>query len=333
MNTWFKYIKLLLLSVCTFLLVTGCNSNISELLSNQSTSNITTNCRVINHEAGKTQICGQPKKVVALSPPVLDMMLALGVQPAGYAEVDLLNSKVFDRPKEQIPYLGDRITSQPINVGDRGNPSLESLLQLKPDLILGEAAYNESEYQILNKIAPTILINHRDGITPAWQQTISIIAQALGREDKVPAVIAEYEQKLSQAKTAIAPIAQHQELLLLAFRGITLTSFTFGAETFAGKLLQDLGFKLISPESTEYEVALEVLPKFKSDLIVVMPSGNNNIENAKRQWSQNPILQSISATNTNRIYFIDYQLASRIRGPIAAEFFVNQVRQLLTSYP
>lgn len=52
------------------------------------------------------------------------------MQSAGYSEVDLINKKVFDHPIEQIPYLGNLVTNQPVNLGDRTNPSLEVFVQL-----------------------------------------------------------------------------------------------------------------------------------------------------------------------------------------------------------
>ncbi|WP_292815165.1 hypothetical protein [Nostoc sp. JL23] len=37
--------------------------------------------------------------------------------------MSLLRSPKFDNPSQQIPYLGNFITSQPINLGDRSSPS------------------------------------------------------------------------------------------------------------------------------------------------------------------------------------------------------------------
>ena len=39
---------------------------------------------------------------------------------------------------QQLPYLGERLTSQPCNVGTAHAPALEAIAQLKPDLILGD---------------------------------------------------------------------------------------------------------------------------------------------------------------------------------------------------
>jgi iron complex transport system substrate-binding protein len=161
MKYWFKRLNVWLLAILVCVAVVACNSNLSQSRNSQSNNsqtvdNISSDCRVIQHEGGEVEICGQPQKVVALSPPLLDILLSLGVQPAGYAEVELLNQKVFDNPAQQIPFLGDRVTSQPINLGNRNNPSVETLLQLKPDLILGETFFLEANYELFSNIAPCI---------------------------------------------------------------------------------------------------------------------------------------------------------------------------------
>ena len=61
---------------------------------------------------------------------MLSMMLALDVQPSAYAEAYLVQ---FNNSSKQIPYLGNFVTTQPINLGDRNSPSLETLTLLKPD--------------------------------------------------------------------------------------------------------------------------------------------------------------------------------------------------------
>ena len=81
------------------------------------------NCQRIEHAAGTTELCTQPQRVAALSPYILDMLLALGVEPVGFGAADMseamLRRPEFDDPPAQIPYLGQRLTTEPVNLGDR----------------------------------------------------------------------------------------------------------------------------------------------------------------------------------------------------------------------
>jgi iron complex transport system substrate-binding protein len=322
--------KFCLLVILTFLTIAACYGRTTQQMAFTSAQASTSSCQVIQHISGKTQVCGQPQQVVALSPPLLDIMLALGVQPLAYAEVDLFTRRKFDKPEAQIPFLGKYITTKPINLGSRDRPSQELLLWLKPDLILGEPEYNKNNYHLLAKIAPTLLfrIQEKDD----WQQHISAIARALGREERAKQVIAEYKQQIAQTKAALAPIAaQQRRILVLGFGRLIADSFVLDPEEFVCGILQELGFEIITVGSREQErfsLSLEVLPQIETDAILILPSGNNTIANAQQQWSENPILRSLSADRGGKVYFTDFQL-TRIRGPIAAETFVNRMREIL----
>ncbi|MBE9017705.1 iron-siderophore ABC transporter substrate-binding protein [Chroococcidiopsidales cyanobacterium LEGE 13417] len=322
--------KFCLLVILTFLTIAACYGRTAQQMAFTSTQASTSSCQVIQHISGKTQVCGQPQQVVALSPPLLDIMLALGVQPLAYAEVDLFTRRKFDKPEAQIPFLGKYITTKPINLGSRDRPSQELLLWLKPDLILGEPEYNKNNYHLLAKIAPTLLfrIQEKDD----WQQHIAAIARALGREERAKQVIAEYKQQIAQTKAALAPIAaQQRRILVLGFGRLIADSFVLDPEEFVCGILQELGFEIITVGSREQErfsLSLEVLPQIETDAILILPSGNNTIANAQQQWSENPILRSLSADRGGKVYFTDFQL-TRIRGPIAAETFVNRMREIL----
>ncbi|MBE9052033.1 iron-siderophore ABC transporter substrate-binding protein [Nostocales cyanobacterium LEGE 11386] len=326
MKYWFRHLKLLLLSLCTLILVVACNSSTPQLQSNQTPESIASDCRVIEHDGGKTEICGQPQKVVALSPPLLDILLSLGVQPAGYAEVGLLNSKIFDNPSQQIPFLGDYVTNKPVNLGTRHNPSIETLLQLKPDLILGEKFHLEANYKLLSSIAPTAFFQ-TEGET-SWKPVMLDIAQALNREEQAKQAIASHNQLVETAKSQIAPVASGQTIIVLGWERIANQSFILPSNTFVCRLLEDLGFQVIAGKLDRPSISIEAIAEIKADHILIMPTGDNTIDNAKQQWQNNPILRLIPAVQAGNIYFMDYQI-NRIRGPIVAEIFINQMRQML----
>ena len=328
---FYDSLKFYLLVALTLVAIAACHSWTAPPIASSSTQALASQCLVIQHISGKTQVCGQPQQVVALSPPLLDIMLALGVQPLAYAEVDVFRGRKFDNPEAQIPFLGKYVTTQPMNLGSRDSPSQELLLWLKPDLILGEPEYNRNNYNLLAKIAPTLLfmIQSKDD----WQQHISVIGRALRREERAKQVIAEYKQQIVQTKAAISPIAaQQRRILVLGFGRLIANSFVLEPDEFVCGILQELGFEIVTVGAGEQErlsVSLEVLPQIETDAILVLPAGDNTVANAQQQWSQNQILRSISADKAGKVYFTDFQI-TRIRGPIASEIFVNQMRELLT---
>ena len=145
-----KTIKYLVLSLLIVTLMIACNSASNTRVSDGDVTPsvvqpLAADCRIVKHDLGKTELCGQPQKVAVLNAHSLDLLLSLDSQPAGYAApLNPYRGEVFDNPTQQIPYLGDRIINQPVNLGSDSEPSLEKLALLKPDLIRPVRNINES---------------------------------------------------------------------------------------------------------------------------------------------------------------------------------------------
>ncbi|MGG6269510.1 ABC transporter substrate-binding protein [Leptolyngbya sp. AN03gr2] len=278
----------------------------------------------IQHHGGITEVCPSPKTIAVLSPPLLDILLTLGLQPAAHAEVDLLAKPIFDRPSEQIPYLGQFVTTQPINLGDRSNPSLEALLRLKPDLIIGEDYQNTSP--LLSKIAPTLFFE-----IPAnkgWQSVLLSLAPVFGREIEARSKLDQYDQLIEQTKQDLAPLIHGKTILVVGWERFSKQVFILESDSFVCELLRDLGFSVVAGESGRTDLSIEALPTILSDHVLVMPSGDSTINQAQEYWRANPLLGAIPAVQSGNVHFADFQLY-RIRGPIAAELFIRQIQASL----
>ncbi|MBD2232802.1 ABC transporter substrate-binding protein [Phormidium tenue FACHB-1052] len=84
--------------------------------------------RLVAHALGNTAVPSQPLRVVVLTNEATDMVLALGLTPVG--AVKSWSGEPY------YAYLADAMAEVPV-VGDEMQPSLEQIVALKPDLILG----------------------------------------------------------------------------------------------------------------------------------------------------------------------------------------------------
>jgi iron complex transport system substrate-binding protein len=292
-------------------------------------------CQIISHVWGQTQLCKPVEAIVALDPHALDLLLSLDIQPVGYAEDSraLVGSPQAGQSIAGVKYLGNRLTRPPVHVGTWQSPSLETMLRLKPDLILG-GYLDQSQYNTFSKIAPTLLPIEQWISSKQWQDNLLTLGKVLDREPKAQQVINTYEQKVTTARTELQSI-DARKVLLLSMTGLDYIGI-FNHETFAGAILEDLGFELIIPKQLiatngEIVISLETLPQLEPELIIVMASGNSQVDQVKQVWANNSILRSLPAYQNNQVYFVDYQLWSRIQGGIAAELVIAQVREMLLS--
>lgn len=342
----YKLYRLLVIGVCTVILVVACTRSPNSSISKPVTSASSESCRLVEHEGGETEICGQPKTVVAFSPRALDVMLALDIQPAAYAEAAYTDRKVldldrFDNPSQQIPHLGDRITTQPINLGHRNTPSLETLVEVKPDLIVAETW---QEKGFLSQIAPTLLLNNQSD-KEGWIRRLQIVAQAFGKEAQLQQVIAQYEQKLAQVRTKLAPVVDTYPNVLPVedYKG---SGFWSGYTSNLAVLLREMGFKLASlddsPQTTDNldadtKISIEAIAKSEPDIIMVLVTDLADLANPDPEinlkWSENPLLQNIPAVKEGRILFVDTQLWGGTRdGPIAYNLMLDRLPDLMLPF-
>ena len=53
----------------------------------------------------------------------------------------------------------------------------------------------------------------------------------------------------------------------------------------------------------------------------------NTTAQARRDWQANPLAQRLNASRSGRVYVLDAQLFSRLRGPIAEELMVRELQR------
>lgn len=264
------------------------------------------------------------QRVVALGPHALDMLPSLGIQPVGYGEAAQVAVTNYGFPIRQIRYLGSRLTSNPVNVGDRFKPNLEVIASLKPDLIVGEN-YVQEAYPALSRIAPTLLV--RGTQTGDWQKSLPVLAKAVGREKQASRVIARSKAMLAGAKAALPSSLRGKTALVVWNAG--------GASGLDGRFFRSLGFRLDTlgaPQPTREgegyrKVSSESLSATKADVIFVIASGKNTVQRAKKDWQANTLARRLNASKAGQVYFLDIQLFGRLRGTIAEELMLRELER------
>lgn len=334
-----RAIQRILLFVLTMVFVWACSRNIPS--TPPQAVQPAANCQQIEHDAGVAKVCGQPQTIAVLSPYLLDMLLSLDQQPAAYADA-YLNQRKFDRPVEQIRYLGGKITTQPINLGDRSRPSLEALSLLKPDLILGEQWQNtQGKYELFSKIAPTILLDDQKG---GWKQSIQKVAQAIDHPEKVQQILAAREQQITAARNQLASVvAKHPRVLLLSSGNLSAGFYPYGQDrSVYSELLEALGFQVVRLEESLLKnagdappISVEMLPQLETDSLIVLAWDENDEANAtgwkrkQQEWNQIPVLKTLPVSQAGRVYFMDSYL-TMMRGPIAEQLILEDLLKQFT---
>ena len=144
------------------------------------------------------EVPANPQKVIVLSEPTLDGLLALGVTPVG---------SVSGRGQSGVPnYLADRAKGVQI-IGTVAQVNYEQIGNLDPDLILVDSTgvdKRSETYETLKKIAPVVYCGYAGG---DWRINFRNVANALNMVDKGEEVIKAY------AEGSARPQVRRQDLL------------------------------------------------------------------------------------------------------------------------
>lgn len=278
--------------------------------------------RPLQHAMGTTQVPLQPKRVVVLDTAALDSAIALGVKPIG--------TMFYLNPPA---YLGDKVQGITV-IGLNNNPNLETVFNLKPDLILGTKMSVGQYYDKLAKAAPTVL-TEGSGRSGEWQENFQLYAAALGRSQQAKTLLAQYQQRAQTLKQQIQAQYQTPPVASVVATGNNQVG-AYTRRSFSGSVLADVGLPRPpaqeQPERWAIQVSREDLSSLDGDVIFLIASpGTPDTENLQR-FKTEPIFSQLNAVKQNRVYPVKAEVWTAGRSILAANEILNDVsRQLLPS--
>jgi ABC-type Fe3+-hydroxamate transport system substrate-binding protein len=184
-------IALTALAAASVLLLTGCGST-EEAGAASGEAAI-----VITDDRGESiELAAPAEKIVALEWNTAENLVALGVMPVGVADVE----GYTDWVKSET--LDEAVT----DVGGRGEPSVDAIAGLAPDLVLTTTDLSESVIAQIEEFAPVLVVRGADASNPIGQMESNLerIATATGREAEGEEILAGFDEKLAEGKSALA---------------------------------------------------------------------------------------------------------------------------------
>lgn len=135
-------------------------------------------------------------RVVALEWSNVEDTVTLGVDPVGVADPEGYASWVSAAP----------LTGDPIDVGTRTEPSVESVAAADPDLILGiVGSIPDGAMEQMEQIAPVVLLNGADASRPLdlMRENFTTTATLLGKQEQAESVLADLDAEIAAGRAAV----------------------------------------------------------------------------------------------------------------------------------
>lgn len=280
--------------------------------------------RTVEHAAGTTEVPAEPQRVVSLDVgEITDCLVSLGRDPVGSVTYPKsISGETLGYP---AALAGEMEGVQ--SVGGSGEPNLEKIASLEPDLILGFDYSGVGEiYEQLSEIAPTVVVRYvRD-----WKVYFRAVASAVGASGKARRVIANYEDRTDTLRreiggTRVSVVRPREDVLWL-----------YGPPSIAGELLADLGLEVQPvPEGRGVtddvqgaigELSLEYLPELTGEHLFVI---TYNLEDTSfEELVSRPLWQKHPAVQKGNVHPVQ-GIAWTNHGPLGANLMIDEVEKAL----
>lgn len=262
--------------------------------------------RTVTDSTGRqVEIPVHPQRVVLLNASHLDLYYYAGGKDA-----------IVGKPTSEA--LSDEVKQGTENVQEVGvihNPSVETILNLQPDLVIGiNVPFHQQLIPTLEKANIPVLIKSLDTYEDVLE-TLKFYGELTGKEDtaqaKIDEVKAGYKQAVSKAEGKNPP----KSLMIWG----TLDSFSMAtSKSFAGNLVYRLGGNNIADNvnsaakdnSGFIPLGMEYIATQDPEVIFVVTHGNAQAVKTKldETLGDNPLWQNVAAVKNGRVYVLPYQL-------------------------
>ncbi|MBK0096131.1 ABC transporter substrate-binding protein [Erwinia sp. S63] len=270
----------------------------------------------VQDQHGTFTINKVPQRIVVLELSFADALAAVAVSPVGIAD--------DNDPQRLLPEVRQQL--QPWqSVGLRGQPSLEAISALHPDLIIADSSRHATIYAALQRIAPVLLLQSRNETYVENLQSAAIIGDVVGKHTEMQQRLALHQQRMHDAAAKLPPNTS------VLFGTSRENQFTLhSSASYTGGVLMALGIQVPQPvnHTPMTVLSLEQLLAINPDWLLV---AHYRDESIVKKWQQDPLWSLIKAEQQHHIRAVDSNSWARARGLFAAEKIASDAVTLLTA--
>lgn len=263
-----------------------------------------------------------PARIVMLDPAFsLGMGLELGLPVAG-APLTMMSDRILH---------DEAVRHGVADLGSFLEPSIERLVALKPDLIIG-SSMADSAYPLLSQLAPTLLIAAEN-----WKTYLSLMAKATGREQKAAELLAAYDARVAALKSRIPD----QRVSVVRITSWDFQVYLDEPDAYGPfSVLRDVGVRRTDYETAQGNATLkrpdwEELANLQGDVLLYIVGGANNSDTSGRheEVTSNPLWRMLPAVKAGRVYRVDAGTWMEFSGTTSAHRVLDDIERLIIAKP
>jgi ABC-type Fe3+-hydroxamate transport system substrate-binding protein len=283
----------------------------------------------VTDERGEVTLDGPAERVVSLEWGLTETLLSLGVEPVGQADVPGYNTW------DQVVPLDEDVQ----DVGTRGEPSLEAIAELEPDLVVTTTDLPENVIAQIEQSFPVLAVRGSDSSDPLgyMRRTVELLGDATGTADTADRLLADFDAAVAEGTEAIEAAGLSGATVTMAdgweTNGVVSVRM-FTAGSYLGGILDELGLRNgwtgegdadygLAPTDVEGLTAL-------GDVQFLYAANDSEADPFADGLAGNPIWQGLPFVASGSVHRIPDGIWM-FGGPAAGEAFVDAVVAALTA--
>ena len=271
--------------------------------------------KTIVHDFGTTELKKAPKRIVILDNLYGEILDPLDITPVG-ATTGQADSQEFSTLfKKQ--YKDAKVVS----VGWQGNPDLDKIAELKPDLILmtGE---QEDLYDELSEIAPTVGYQINTDENWDYHETSLKVAEIFDKRDEMKKDLDRLDAREAVFAENVKAKFGNQKLMYLRVTDNDIRYYAYGHFGYLYDTYHFNRAETFNPDDMFQVIDPDKLKDINPDLLIVQADSQELLDN---KLKNTPVWTSLKAVQNNKVIYADYSTYMLGFGIVSQEAIMKQI--------
>lgn len=271
--------------------------------------------KTIVHDFGTTELKKAPKRIVILDNLYGEILDPLDITPVG-ATTGQADSQEFSTLfKKQ--YKDAKV----ISVDWQGNPDLDKIAELKPDLILmtGE---QEDLYDKLSEIAPTVGYQINTDENWDYHETSLKVAEIFDKRDEMKKDLDRLDAREAVFAENVKAKFGDQKLMYLRVTDNDIRYYAYGHFGYLYDTYHFNRAETFNPDDMFQVIDPDKLKDINPDLLIVQADSQELLDN---KLKNSPVWTSLKAVQNNKVIYADYSTYMLGFGIVSQEAIMKQI--------
>ena len=271
--------------------------------------------KTIVHDFGTTELKKAPKRIVILDNLYGEILDPLDITPVGAITGQADSQELSTLFKKQ--YKDAKVVS----VGWQGNPDLDKIAELKPDLILmtGE---QEDLYEKLSEIAPTVGYQINTDENWDYHETSLKVAEIFDKRDEMKKDLDRLDAREAVFAENVKAKFGDQKLLYLRLTDNDIRYYAYGHFGYLYDTYHFNRAETFNPDDMFQVIDPDKLKDINPDLLIVQADSQELLDN---KLKNTPVWTSLKAVQNNKVIYADYSTYMLGFGIVSQEAIMKQI--------